>query len=78
MLYHQNVVGRNLASSNGIAPQFLLKGRRSQLANSIMQVLESLDFAQSKVINSVLRQTRVMVTYWWLAYCIIKARKPRY
>lgn len=43
-----------------------------------MQVLQRLGFEDSTVSKTVQSQTRILLFNYWVTYCILKARKPKF
>ena len=42
------------------------------------QVLRRLAFQGDSVAATVVNQGRITLFYWWLTYCVLRAKKPRY
>ena len=42
------------------------------------QVLQRLGFEESTVTNTLKAQTRILLFNYWVTYCILKAKKPKF
>lgn len=42
------------------------------------QVLARLAFSHDKVESTLINQGRITVFYWWVTYCVLQAKRPRY
>ena len=42
------------------------------------QVLQRLAFEESTVTNTLKAQTRILLFNYWVTYCILKAKKPKF
>jgi len=42
------------------------------------QVLARLAFSHDKVESTLINQGRITVFYWWVTYCVLQAKKPKY
>ena len=42
------------------------------------QVLARLAFAHDEVKSTLINQGRITVFYWWVTYCILQAKRPKY
>lgn len=51
---------------------------RGRICVGLGQVLNRLGFENSTVRKTVASQTRVLLFYYWVTYCVLRAKKPQF